>query len=212
MQQSHLHFALVSSNPSVWWAIGQGMYHRMQPGKRDITLSEGWSGLRWQTHSVLVCGKHLFLGLLTCKRRSAGLCFWQATCLRPACWCDLPKVLWLWEGAKPEQCEHQSCTASWWTKGELFPSCLLTNCTAVVLHVSTCIADLQRQTRNVLHARQWRWAITLRQPSWGNHGPWVNKTSGESTDALSCSLVKRGSLLQWGCLYSLKRKHLAKTC
>lgn len=52
MQQSHLHFALVSSKPSVWWAIGQGMYHRMQPGKRDITLSEGWSGLRWQTHTV----------------------------------------------------------------------------------------------------------------------------------------------------------------
>lgn len=164
------------------------------------------------THGVLVCGKHLFLGLRTCKRCSAGLRFWQATCLRPACWCDLPKVLWLWEGAKPGQCEHQSCTASWWTKGELFPSCLLTNCTAVVLHVSTCIADLQRQTRNVLHARQWRWAITLRQPSWGNHGPWVNKTSGESTDALSCSLVKRGSLLQWGRLYSLKRKHLAKMC
>lgn len=33
--------------------------------------------------------------------------------------------------------------------------CLLTNCTAVVLHVSTCISDLQRQTRNVLHARRW---------------------------------------------------------
>lgn len=121
------------------------------------------------------------------------------------------EVLWPWEAAELRQSQGQSCTASWRSKAGLLPPCLLTNCTAVVLHVSTCSADLRRQTRNVLHARQWRWAITLRQPSWGNRGPWVNK-SGESTDVLTRSHVTRGSLVQLGQLYSQKKRSLAKVC
>lgn len=53
---------------------------------------------------------------------------------------------------------------------QLTASPLLTNCTAVVLHVSTCVVDLQRQTGNVLYAGQWPGAIAWRQPPWGSHG------------------------------------------
>lgn len=123
------------------------------------------------------------------------------------------EVPWLWEAAELAELSEpsQSCSASWRSEAGLLPPCPLTNCTAVVLHVSTCSADLRRQTRNVLHARQWHWAITLRQPSWGNCGPWVNK-SGESTDILTCSHVTIGSLVQRGQLYSWKKRRLARVC
>lgn len=102
--------------------------------------------------------------------------------------CEPRLLAWAAEVPWVAQSRGQSCTASWRSEAGLLPPCPLTNCTAVVLHVSTCSADLRRQTRNVLHARQWRWAITLRQPSWGNCGPWVNK-SGESTGILTYSHV-----------------------
>lgn len=136
--------------------------------------------------------------------------FWQATCASPACWLELPRCPAsgrLRSSAEPRP--ELQCLLT--ERAGLLPPCPLTNCTAVVLHVSTCSADLRRQTRNVLHARQWRWAITLRQLSWVNRGPWVNK-SGESTDILTCSHVTTGSPVQQGQLYSWKKRSLAKVC